>query len=409
MEHHGDGPHWVVSVQLADEDAADVYSEYTASYDQDDPYAARRAGLADSWTGVPAPNGTREEVGAREVTLAAMAAARPKVERVPAAVAGLRLPQRKLQQLFEEAVSTLTSCPEQSTSCAETCLSDSLDCYLLDENAIVVVDKTGLEAGRPLARANPDLLLRLELAKVYNRITVNDHQAICRRPPRSTVSDAGGCPAQAAAATPSSCLAGAALAALWWRQGLGGVVPAAAALLGGAHSLLAAGPTATPTKDPRSTASPGEVLDALEPLRVNKTVLHLCVMLRDLHRVGPGTRVSHNVFRSALPRSLVAVAVPGTSLVLVVARKGCPVPKILRPFRTEPYEDVISAENPAVRKEGLLWPRRRPGSCFREHIGELNITQCGAATRTAGVAAPLAALLALAALAVALSALPLPA
>lgn len=48
--------HWVVSVPLVDEPGSDVYSEYNAAYDQDDPWAARRAGLADDWSGYPRPN-----------------------------------------------------------------------------------------------------------------------------------------------------------------------------------------------------------------------------------------------------------------------------------------------------------------------------------------------------------------
>lgn len=109
-------------------------------------------------------------------------------KRAPAAAAGLRFPQGRLQDVFGRVTQTL-SCPgtvQGAVPCGDTCASDTLDCYLLDEHAIVQADESGAEAGRPLALVNPDLLARLEAARVYQRVTVYDYQGICRRAPLSS-------------------------------------------------------------------------------------------------------------------------------------------------------------------------------------------------------------------------------
>lgn len=87
-------------------------------------------------------------------------------------------------------------CPERG-SClgANTCLSEDLHCFLLDEHGIVVADETGTEAGRPLARVFPDLMARLERARVFQRISAHDYQGVCRRVPgKSAVSAVGAVP-----------------------------------------------------------------------------------------------------------------------------------------------------------------------------------------------------------------------
>ncbi|KAK3928541.1 Voltage-dependent calcium channel subunit alpha-2/delta-4 [Frankliniella fusca] len=374
--------HWVVSVPLVDEPGADVYSEYNAAYNPDNPWSARLAGLADHWSGRPAPNltdfETLEEVSVRQVTMTAAVFKK----KAPAAVAGFRFPQGTLQSFFERIVGIL-DCRGTSERCGDTCASEDLDCYLVDEHGIVVADESGLQAGRPLARVNGDLMVRLEAAKVFQRVTVSDYQGVCRR---STESSAG--PVVSAAGT-RWFGAGAALAALWWRQQHAGVGAPHGLSLGLAQAaawLLGAPGTAGLSADAPTTPEYKTALrEALKPIRVNKTTLQLCDMKVDLHRLGPGLQLHH---RQALPplscdkRSFAAAAVPGTNLVLVTALSTCPGLEQLEPFSTEPWEAVGRQGDPVFRKQGLLWPRRRPATvCYREHAAEKNITQCGGAHR----------------------------
>jgi hypothetical protein len=72
--------------------------------------------------------------------------------------------------------------------CGDTCASEDLDCYLLDEHGVVQADEEGVLAGRSLALVNRDLMVRLEAARVYQRVTVYDYQGVCRRLPKSTSS-----------------------------------------------------------------------------------------------------------------------------------------------------------------------------------------------------------------------------
>ncbi|KAE8737176.1 hypothetical protein FOCC_FOCC017364 [Frankliniella occidentalis] len=276
---------------MVDEPEADVYSEYNAAYDPDDPWAARRAGLADHWNGMPSPNLT-------------------------------------------------DFCPGTTERCGDTCASEELDCFLVDEHGVVVADETGLQAGRRLSVVNEDLMVRLEAAKVFQRVTVSDYQGVCRRAAKS-------------AARSTSAVSNA---------------------------------TTTP-----------DLLEALKPLRVNKTTLQLCSVKVDLHRLGPGLRHRQSSPLSCEKRSFAAAAVPGTNLVLLTALNNCPQLEQLEPFATEPWEATSRKGEPVFRKQGLLWPRRRPPTaCYREHVGERNITQCGGAHRDRAL--HLAVLAALAAL-----------
>lgn len=149
--------------------------------------------------------------------------------------------------------------------------------------------------------------------------------------------------------------------------------------------------------------------NALEPVRVKKTVLQLCNMKMDRHRVGPGLHQHHHPPLSSLScepgspgsRSFAAAAVPGTNLVLVTALKSCPKQEQLYPFSSEPWEDTgdVEGDGPVLRK---LWPRRRPTTCHNRHPDERNITRCNAAPRSRNFPAPLGTLFAIAALTMAL-------
>ncbi|XP_034248366.1 voltage-dependent calcium channel subunit alpha-2/delta-3-like [Thrips palmi] len=365
----GAAPHWVVTVPMQDEAESDVYSEYTAAYDADDPWAARRAGLADGWNGEEKPNTTDfEKVELLGEQLASITAALFR-GKAPAAVVGANFPLTMLQQLFDEI--TAKTRLEMTVSMGE------LDLYLLDENAIVVADKTGLNAGRPLTLVNGNLTARLEAAHIFERVTVTDVQGVCRRPKKSS----------AAALSPSlsaSMLGTAALTALWWTGTPGDVahpfiahplyVCTAAMLLGAAKA-----------KD----ASPKVKAQAF---RVNKTTLQLCDIKLHLHRVGAGLHQHHrgqvqlgcdSKNGTARPgvRPFVVAAVPGTNLVLVAALNSCPAVEQFEPFRTTPWEDATPEGSPIYRKMGAQWPRRRPGDCYRRDDGERNIPHCGGAVR----------------------------
>ncbi|KAE8748979.1 hypothetical protein FOCC_FOCC004385 [Frankliniella occidentalis] len=367
--------HWVVSVPLVDEPEADVYSEYNAAYDPDDPWAARKAGLADHWltNGMPTRNPNdetyRQEVLEKALSKQVTMTAAVFKKKAPAAVAGLRFPQGTIRFFFEKTVGTL-DCPGTVERCGDTCASDKLDCFLVDEHAIVVADETRLQAGRPLALVNRDLMVRLEAAKVFQRVTVSDYQGVCRRKDKHGDSEDEEEPA-APSTTP---------------------VPPVPLTTPKPNRWF------TPVEGPAATDFQVRLRHALKPLRVKKTILQLCDMKVDLHRLGPGLH-----HRQSLPplscekRSFAAAAVPGTNLVLLTALNNCPQLEQLEPFATKPWEATVRRGEPVFRKQGLLWPRRRPPTaCYREHVGERNITQCGGAHRDRGL--HLAVLAALAAL-----------
>ncbi|XP_026684087.1 voltage-dependent calcium channel subunit alpha-2/delta-3-like isoform X1 [Diaphorina citri] len=98
-------------------------------------------------------------------------------KKAPVAVVGLQMLHSALQNIFVN----ITSTSIYNKSKIETCKSDNLDCYVLDNNGYVIAsDKekkyaTGLFFGA----VHPDVMRSMVNAKIYKKITYYDHQAVC--------------------------------------------------------------------------------------------------------------------------------------------------------------------------------------------------------------------------------------
>lgn len=63
----------------------------------------------------------------------------------------------------------------------ETCKSDNLDCYVLDNNGYVIAsdEEKKYATGLFFGAVHPDVMRSMVNAKIYKKITYYDHQAVC--------------------------------------------------------------------------------------------------------------------------------------------------------------------------------------------------------------------------------------
>lgn len=68
-------------------------------------------------------------------------------------------------------------CPH--AECSTTCASDDLDCYVLDNNAYIIVSENSKHTGRFFGEVHGLVMDMLVEEKIYDKIVVYDYQAVC--------------------------------------------------------------------------------------------------------------------------------------------------------------------------------------------------------------------------------------
>lgn len=73
---------------------------------------------------------------------------------------------------------------ESTADCAKTktCASDSIDCYILDNNGYVIISPKSSDTGKFFGEVRGDIMTRLVQEGVYKDVTIYDYQAICFEP-----------------------------------------------------------------------------------------------------------------------------------------------------------------------------------------------------------------------------------
>ncbi|KAJ8937035.1 hypothetical protein NQ318_010787 [Aromia moschata] len=101
--------------------------------------------------------------------------------KTPVAVVGLQFNHRAMYRLYN--VTTKQCVDQEGKACNYTCESDYLNCFILDNNAYVVLSDDVEFIGRYMGDIRPDIMARLTDESVYTRKRMFDYQAICQKTP----------------------------------------------------------------------------------------------------------------------------------------------------------------------------------------------------------------------------------
>ncbi|XP_077294505.1 voltage-dependent calcium channel subunit alpha-2/delta-3-like [Arctopsyche grandis] len=92
----------------------------------------------------------------------------------PIAVVGYQFHHSSLHSLFHN----ITSVCENDEDCT-TCKSDELECYVLDNNAYILVTKSPKNTGKFFGELEPKIMQYLLDERVYKKVHIPDYQAVC--------------------------------------------------------------------------------------------------------------------------------------------------------------------------------------------------------------------------------------
>ncbi|KAJ2948102.1 hypothetical protein O0L34_g9898 [Tuta absoluta] len=101
--------------------------------------------------------------------------------KAPAAVVGFQFRHERLREWFDN----ITSSCEHNKECV-TCESESVECYLVDNNGWIVVSKNENQTGQFFGKIRPDIMTKMVDEEVYRPVHVIDYQAVCFRVKKTT-------------------------------------------------------------------------------------------------------------------------------------------------------------------------------------------------------------------------------
>ncbi|CAH1988428.1 unnamed protein product [Acanthoscelides obtectus] len=100
--------------------------------------------------------------------------------KTPVAVVGLQFNHMKMYEIYSDVV---TKCEKGIENCKITCQIERLSCYILDNNAYVLVSDQPDYIGKYIGDIRPDIMADLIDDKVYIPTRMFDYQAICQKLP----------------------------------------------------------------------------------------------------------------------------------------------------------------------------------------------------------------------------------
>ncbi|XP_049817631.1 voltage-dependent calcium channel subunit alpha-2/delta-3 isoform X1 [Aethina tumida] len=100
-----------------------------------------------------------------------------KGHRAPAAVVGLQYQHSKLAAHFHNITSKCTG----TSVCRNTCASDKLDCYVLDNNGFIIISENNHHTGRFFGQIDGTIMDSLVQDRIYKKIAVYDYQGSCSK------------------------------------------------------------------------------------------------------------------------------------------------------------------------------------------------------------------------------------
>ncbi|XP_037091167.1 voltage-dependent calcium channel subunit alpha-2/delta-3-like [Pollicipes pollicipes] len=303
-------------------------------------------------------------------------------KRTPAAVVGMQF----LHSRFREKFLSTANCPALG-NCSQTCASDDLDCYLLDDSGFVVVSKRHEETGRFFGDVDGTVMNALLNHNVYRRITMFDYQGVCLDVV-STGSSAW------TLLTPLRYLQ-------WFASWLGGKMlwllvqsnllhlldinlAWAAETVVNDNMDHGAGGDGDAMYDYDSKHTCVQVADSHQLFKmahINKTRPRPCDKHVGLYTLNHNTKPlkaslehCYGIDSSSCSRQFVLEKVPYTNLMMLVVNTLCPCEGDMISIEAHEWEYENGTQ---CARERLEPYRRRPQSCQSYHAEEENIDMCG--------------------------------
>ncbi|XP_037905987.1 voltage-dependent calcium channel subunit alpha-2/delta-3 isoform X5 [Hermetia illucens] len=298
----------------------------------------------------------------------------------PAAVVGFQFRHSALVTLFKNITNYVhhkvdygsdfaDNCAVESTAdCAKTktCASDSIDCYILDNNGYVIISPKSSDTGKFFGEVRGDIMTRLVQEGVYKDVTIYDYQAICFEPKFNDNSSNR---------LRSPLKHFLTLVKWFWRQIVWAfvnlqIIPIEAMNMSYIDDEFS----------DRHPPSKAEVQQFDSRVLIKRTRPQSCDKEMKLYTLD--LNENRTVFTTAsmgCERPFVIMPIPASNLFLLVVDALCTADpsKVLT---TLPKEVDYNQSLPCFKSRNQSFSRKRPLSCINKHVNESSIELCGDAS-----------------------------
>ncbi|KAF5289107.1 hypothetical protein FQA39_LY15209 [Lamprigera yunnana] len=272
----------------------------------------------------------------------------------PVAVVGFQMTHYLLESIFKK---TTSECGDKT--CQHTCDSDELSCFVLDNNAYVVVSDEGY-TGQFFGKVRPDIMKHLAENGLYRRTRFTDYQDICYLDPPS--------PKSKSSASDSNLFVANLFKIIY-------------ALMSVLFHLIDTAFGAVVKDDPCTRAVTNEYVQRA----IHKTLPTPCDQQRWLYTLERDTYTATNDNMFTTPNCLwpyIVHPIPGSNLVLLVVNKPCAMDvHVDFPYTPDPVELKYNLSMPCYIATKNNYTRRQYIKCINNHKREnslnLNHYYCG--------------------------------
>ncbi|XP_031340092.1 voltage-dependent calcium channel subunit alpha-2/delta-3-like isoform X2 [Photinus pyralis] len=266
-------------------------------------------------------------------------------KKAAAAVVGFQFNHVVLESIFKK---TTSDCGDRS--CPHRCDSDELSCFVLDNNAYIIVSDEGY-TGAFFGKVRPDIMKHLVENGLYRRVRFLDYQDICYLDPPSPKSKSPASRITLFLANIYGILKGFLCVLFYWVQGFLGAV----------------------VKDDPCTRA---ITSQYEKRAINKSLPTPCDRQRWLFSLERDTYTNTNDNIFTIPNCLwpyIVYPIPSSNLILLVVNRPCEVDIQDYPYTPDPVELKYNLSMPCYIATKNNYTRRQYITCINNHKREYSL------------------------------------